>query len=66
MKVHGCFLSFPDPHHSPDRAAGQGRSARYFTQMMRRASIAAALETEQGIVTGMGLNRSFVQGLEAA
>jgi hypothetical protein len=33
---------------------------------MRRASIAAALETEQGIVTGMGLDRSFVQELEAA
>jgi len=34
--------------------------------MMRRASIAAALETEQGIVTGIGLDRSFVQELEAA
>jgi len=41
------------------------RLARYFAQMMRRASIAAALEAEQGIVAGMGLDRSFVQALAA-
>jgi hypothetical protein len=45
---------------------GKGAAACYFAQMMRRASIAAALETEQGIVTGIGLDRSFVQELEAA
>ena len=41
------------------------RLARYFGQMIRRPSIAAALEAEQGIVAGMGLDRSFVQALAA-
>jgi glutathione S-transferase len=41
------------------------RLAGYFAHMIRHASIAAALEAEQSIVSAMGLDRSFVLSLAA-